>query len=116
MRDCKEKVMASHTLRLIYDGLDAGKHKMPTSLVKQFTAGAQEFLGAHAYFFTEGRIQENVNDRSPFFHIHDMRRRQESWEAIFAVDLPNVATECLFPNSCDVSSSAPLTLRGGAPF
>src|SRR5262249_9434683 len=62
-------------------------------LVKQITAGAQEFLGAHAYFFTEGRIPENVNDHSPLFHIHDMRRRQGSWEAIFAIDLSNVATE-----------------------
>lgn len=87
------KLMASHTLRLVYDGLEATGHKMPTSLEKQITAGAQEFLGAHAYFFTEGRIPANVNDHSRYFHVHDLRQRDGSWEAIFAIDVANVATE-----------------------
>lgn len=85
--------MASHTLRLVYDGLEATHHKMPTSLVKQITAGAQEFLGAHAYFFTEGRIPANVNDHSRYFRVHDLRQRDGSWEAIFAIDVANVASE-----------------------
>lgn len=85
--------MASHTLRLVYDGLEATHHKMPTGLEKQITAGAQEFLGAHAYFFTEGRIPANVNDHSRYFHVHDFRQRDGSWEAIFAIDVANVATD-----------------------
>lgn len=85
--------MASHTLRLVYDGLEAAHHKMPTSLEKQVTAGAQEFLSAHAYFFTEGRIPANVNDHSRYFRVHDFRQRDGSWEAIFAIDVANVATE-----------------------
>jgi hypothetical protein len=87
------KSMGSHTLRLTYEGLLAADHKMPTSLQKKITAGAQEFLGSHAYFFTEGRIPTNVNDRSQYFHIHDLRQRDGSWEAIFTIDLANVATE-----------------------
>ncbi len=63
---------------------------MPTALEKQITAGAQEFLGAHAYFFTEGRIPTNVSDHSRYFHIHDVRRRDGSWEASFVID---IATE-----------------------
>jgi hypothetical protein len=66
---------------------------MPTSLEKQITAGAQEFLGAHAYFFTEGRIPLNVADRSRLFQIHDVRLRKGRWEAIYAIDLANVASE-----------------------
>lgn len=84
---------ASLTLRLVYDGLGATHHKMPTSLEKQITAGAQEFLGAHAYFFTEGRIPTNVGDRSRYFHIHDYRQRDGSWEALFTIDFSTVASE-----------------------
>ena len=84
---------ASITLRLVYDGLGATHHKMPTSLEKQITAGAQEFLGAHAYFFTEGRIPTNVGDHSRHFHIHDFRQKDGSWEALFTVDFSTVATE-----------------------
>lgn len=85
--------MALHALRLVYDGLDATHHKMPTSLEKQITAGAQEFLGAHAYFFTEGRIPTHVNDQSDYFHIHDMRQRDGSWEATFSIDVATVASQ-----------------------
>ena len=85
--------MASITFRLVYDGLGATLHKMPTSLEKQITAGAQEFLAAHAFFFTEGRIPTNVGDHSKYFHIHDFRQRDGSWEAIFTIDLANVASE-----------------------
>lgn len=84
---------ASLTLRLVYDGLGATHHKMPTSLEKQITAGAQEFLGAHAYFFTEGRIPTNVGDHSRYFHIHDYRQRDGSWEALFTIDFSTVASE-----------------------
>lgn len=87
--------MPSHTLRLVYDGLDAANHKMPTSLEKQITAGAQEFLGSHAYYFTEGRIPANVNDQSRYFHVHDLRQRDGSWEAIFAIDVASLANEFL---------------------
>jgi len=87
------KYMASHTLRLVYDGLEATDHKMPTSLEKQITSGAQEFLGAHACFFTEGRIPSNVNDHSRYFHVYDLRQRDGSWEAIFQIDVANVASE-----------------------
>ena len=83
--------MASHTMRLVYDGLGATDHKMPTSLEKQITEGAQEFLGAHAYFFTEGRIPKNVSDRSKYFHIHDIRRRDGSWEAVFTIEISVMA-------------------------
>lgn len=85
--------MSSHSLRLVYDGLGATHHRMPTSLEKQITAGAQEFLGAHAYFFTEGRIPVNIGDRSKLFHIHDLRQKNGSWEAIYAIDLANVASD-----------------------
>ena len=85
--------MASLTLRLVYDGLGATHHKMPTSFEKQITAGAQEFLGAHAYFFTEGRIPANVADHSRLFNIHDLRQRDGSWEALYNIDIANVATE-----------------------
>ena len=77
--------MASHTFRLVYDGLGATEHKMPTALEKQIAAGAQEFLGAHAHFFTEGRIPTNINDHSRHFSVHDVRRKHGSWEAIFEV-------------------------------
>lgn len=87
--------MASHALKLTYDGLGATQHKMPTSLEKQVTGGAQEFLGAHAYFFTEGRIPENVGDRSKRFHIHDLRKRSGSWEAIYAIDFAKIASDFL---------------------
>ena len=88
-------IMASLTLRLVYDGLGATQHKMPTSLEKQITAGAQEFLGAHAYFFTEGRIPANVADHSRLFNVHDLRQRDGSWEALYNIDIANVATEFL---------------------
>ena len=66
---------------------------MPTSLEKQVTSGAQEFLGAHAYFFTEGRIPANIGDHSKLFRIHDLRQRNGSWEALFAIDVAHVASE-----------------------
>ena len=84
--------MATHTLRLVYDGLSAALNRMPTGLEKQITAGAQEFLGAHAYFFTEGRIPINVGDRSRFFRIHDVRHKEGSWEAIFAIDVTTIVS------------------------
>jgi hypothetical protein len=68
---------------------------MPTSLEKQITADAQEFLGAHAYYLTEGRIPTNVGDHSKHLHIHDFRQRDGSWEALFTIDLANVASEFL---------------------
>ena len=68
---------------------------MPTNYVKQITTGAQEFLGAHAYFFTEGIVPTNVNDHSNYFRIHDWRQRDGSWEAIFQIDVADVATELL---------------------
>ncbi len=85
--------METFDFRLVYDGLGAAEHKMPTSLEKQITIGAQEFLGAHAYFLTEGQIPTNVHDRSRYFHIHDIRRRRGSWEATFAIEIANVASE-----------------------
>lgn len=85
--------MASITLRLVYNGLDATWHRMPTSFVKQITAGAQEFLGAHAYFFAEGKIPVNVLDSSRSFRIDDIRQRDGSWEALFTIELANVASE-----------------------
>ncbi len=80
-------MMASHTLRLVYDGLGATRHVMPPSLERQITAGAQEFLGAHAYFFTEGRIPQSVQDHSRYFQLHDLRQRDGSWEAFYVVDV-----------------------------
>lgn len=85
--------MVSLTLKLVYDGLGATHHRMPTSLEKQVTAGAQEFLGAHAYFFVGGRIPTNVGDHSKYFHVHDLRKREGSWEALFTIDLADVASE-----------------------
>jgi hypothetical protein len=79
--------MAVHKLRLVYDGMGATHHKMPPSLVKQITAGAQEFLGSHAYFFTEGRIPTNVNDHSRYFQLHDLQQRNGSWEAVYIIEL-----------------------------
>jgi hypothetical protein len=60
---------------------------MPPSLEKQITAGAQEFLGAHAYFYTEGRIPANVQDHSRYFQLHDLRQKNGSWEAQYVIDL-----------------------------
>ncbi len=85
--------MTSLTFRLVYDGLGATHHRMPTSLEKQITAGAQEFLGAHAYFFTEGKIPGYIGDHAKYFQIHDFRQRDGSWEALFQIDLANVASE-----------------------
>ena len=85
--------MTTHTFRLVYDGLGATRHKMPPSLVKQITAGAQEFLGSHAYFFTEGQIPTNVQDHSKQFQIHDWRQRDGSWEGIFVIDIGSAASE-----------------------
>ncbi|MDX2265530.1 MAG: hypothetical protein NW215_11230 [Hyphomicrobiales bacterium] len=75
--------MGSHTLRLEFDGLGAARHEMPTALEKQITAGAQEFLGAHAYYFTTGRVPINVNDHNQYFQIKDIRISNGSWVATF---------------------------------
>lgn len=85
--------MSSHELRLVYDGLEATHHKMPTSFEKQVIAGAQEFLGSHAFFFTEGTIPTNVNDHSKHFRLHGIRQRDACWEAIFGIDLNFIAPE-----------------------
>ena len=58
--------MTTHTLRLVYDGLGSTQHKMPPSLEKQITVGSQEFLGAHAYFFTG--VQQKYNLRPLMLH------------------------------------------------
>ncbi len=87
--------MTTVTLRLVYDGLGATHHKMPSSMVKQITTGAQEFLGAHAYYFTEGKIPANVADHSAFFRIHDIRESHGSWIAQFTVELQSVPSEFL---------------------
>jgi hypothetical protein len=82
--------MQSHTFRLVYDGLGATRHGMPPRFEKQITAGAQEFLGAHAYFLTEGRIPKNVTDHSEYFQIYDVRQRNACWEAIFTVGIASL--------------------------
>lgn len=85
--------MPSCTFKLVYDELGATQHRMPPSLEKQITVGAQEFLGAHAYFFTEGRIPTNIGDHSKYFHIHDFRTRRGSWEALYTLDVTTIASE-----------------------
>ena len=95
-RHCGDELgMAQHEFKLVYDGLGATNHVMPTSIEKQITSGAQEFLGAHAYFFTEGRVPDNVGDHSRYFHIHDLRQRDGSWEAIYAVEISTFASGVL---------------------
>jgi hypothetical protein len=79
-------------LKLIYDGLEATQHRMAPSLVKQITAGAQEFLGAHAFYYTTGSVPANVNDHSESFRIHDIRQRNGSWEASFVIELQNITS------------------------
>jgi hypothetical protein len=71
--------MTTHTLKLVYDGLGATHHKMAPSLEKQITAGAQEFLGAHAYFFTEGQIPASIQDHTKRFQIVSVRARLRPW-------------------------------------
>jgi hypothetical protein len=88
--------MASHTLRLVYDGLGATQHKMPPRYEKQITTGAQEFLGAHAYFFTEGRVPSKVSDHSHNFCIDDIRQKDGCWEANFAINILGIFVGGIF--------------------
>jgi hypothetical protein len=88
--------MASHTLRLVYDGLGATQHKMPPRYERQITAGAQEFLGAHAYFFTEGRVPPKVSDHSHNFCIDDIRQKDGCWEANFAINIFGIYIASVF--------------------
>ena len=98
--------MSSCTFKLVYDGLGATQHRMPTSLEKQITSGAQEFLGAHAYFFTEGRIPTNVADHSRYFHIHDFRTQRGSWEALYTLDLTTIASDFILEYARELTKNA----------
>jgi hypothetical protein len=71
--------MAKHILSLRYDGLDAATHHgIGTAGSKQVIGGAQILLGAHAHYYTAGRVPERVDDRGEGFKILDVGRRQGS--------------------------------------
>ena len=93
--------MQSHILRLVYDGLGATRHEMPARFEKQITAGAQEFLGAHAYFLTEGRIPKHVADHSEYSQIYDVRQRNGSWETIFTIGIAGLFFKKYFEELID---------------
>ena len=109
--------MTTHTLRLVYDGLGSTQHKMPPSLEKQITVGSQEFLGAHAYFFTEGQIPANIQDHSKRFQLLDLRQRDACWEASYLIDILPVASEFLSEYRKDLTknlaSDAALATKAG---
>lgn len=98
--------MPGHILRLHYDGLAASEGKMPTSATKQITNGAQMFLGAHAYYFTERKIPTAVMDHSRHFQIHDVRYRKGSWEALFGIDILSSVGELLGDLAKDAAKDA----------
>jgi hypothetical protein len=71
--------MKKHLLSLRYDGLDAATHHgIGTAGSKQVIGGAQILLGAHAHYFTGGKVPERVDDRGEGFKILDVGRRQGS--------------------------------------
>ncbi|MTD93596.1 hypothetical protein GIW81_04515 [Hyphomicrobium sp. xq] len=71
--------MTKHILSLRYDGLDAASHHgIGTAGSKQVIGGAQILLGAHAHYFTGGKVPERVDDRGEGFKILDVGRRQGS--------------------------------------
>ncbi len=71
--------MTKHILSLRYDGLDAATHHgIGTAGSKQVIGGAQILLGAHAHYFTGGKVPERVDDRGEGFKILDVGRRQGS--------------------------------------
>lgn len=65
--------MAIHRLKLVYDGLAAADSRMPVSLEKQVTFGAQILLGAHAAYFTECAVPDRIMDRSRHYQLSDVR-------------------------------------------
>lgn len=91
--------MAELYLRLRYDGLGASLGRMPPSQERQITDGAQMFLGAHAYYFTERRIPHAVMDRSVYFEINDVRIQRGSWDAYYVISLHTAAIWGLLPDS-----------------
>ena len=71
--------MTKHILSLRYDGLDAATHHgIGTAGSKQVIGGAQILLGAHAHYYTGGKVPERVDDRGEGFKILDIGRRQGS--------------------------------------
>jgi hypothetical protein len=71
--------MTKHILSLRYDGLDAATHHgIGTAGSKQVIGGAQILLGAHAHYYTGGKVPERVDDRGEGFKILDVGRRQGS--------------------------------------
>ncbi len=71
--------MKKHVLSLRYDGLDAASHHgIGTAGSKQVIGGAQILLGAHAHYYSGGKVPERVDDRGAGFKILDVGRRQGS--------------------------------------
>jgi hypothetical protein len=71
--------MTKHILSLRYDGLDAATHHgIGTAGSKQVIGGAQILLGAHAHYYTGGKVPERVDDRGEGFKILDVGRREGS--------------------------------------
>lgn len=71
--------MTKHILSLRYDGLDAASHHgIGTAGSKQVIGGAQILLGAHAHYYSGGKVPERVDDRGEGFKILDVGRRQGS--------------------------------------
>ena len=66
--------MTKHILSLRYDGLDAATHHgIGTAGSKQVIGGAQILLGAHAHYYSGGKVPDRVDDRGEGFKIS--RRR-----------------------------------------
>ena len=83
--------MKKHVLSLRYDGLDAASHHgIGTAGSKQVIGGAQILLGAHAHYYSGGKVPERVDDRGAGFKILDVGRRQGS--VIFDIALLITAT------------------------
>lgn len=71
--------MKKHLLSLRYDGLDAAKHHgIGTAGSKQVIGGAQILLGAHAHYYSGGKVPDRVDDHGEGFKILDVGRRQGS--------------------------------------
>ena len=83
--------MTKHILSLRYDGLDAATHHgIGTAGSKQVIGGAQILLGAHAHYYSGGKVPDRVDDRGAGFKILDVGRRQGS--VIFDIALPASTT------------------------
>ena len=78
--------LATHNLRLEFGGLRAGADSLPPSQAVRVISGAREFLGAHAYYLTEGKIPQYVQERGKHFSIECSARGGLEWKFQIVVD------------------------------